>query len=311
MDTIKISTQVELDKLSYPLKANLDLRKWSDHDVNLSGVTVEGNVDLRKTRVKGGVNLSKATVKGNINLSKMIASYVSLDGATVGSADLFRAIVGNVNLPRTSINYARLVNMIVDYIDWSKSFVRGGVNLFGARVNGDVVLSTASISGVELSSAIVRGNVNLYSAYVSCNMNLSKTIVRGTVNLLGALVEGNICLSGAILRGNIHLASAIVQRIFDNQAPKISSLDAKILAAIENGGHLKMNNWHTCATTHCRAGWAVTVAGKAGLNLEKRLGTAGAAAALYTSAGLPIPNFYNQNNDKVLAQIKGAANAQR
>ena len=42
-----------------------------------------------------------------------------------------------------------------------------------------------------------------------------------------------------------------------------------------------MDSWHTCETTHCRAGWVVTLAGKEGKELERRLGTALAANKIY------------------------------
>ena len=31
-----------------------------------------------------------------------------------------------------------------------------------------------------------------------------------------------------------------------------------------------MGSWHACETTHCRAGWAIHLAGKAGYDLEKK-----------------------------------------
>jgi hypothetical protein len=85
-------------------------------------------------------------------------------------------------------------------------------------------------------------------------------------------------------------------------------LDSKILAAIESGGKLNMNKWHTCKTTHCRAGWAITIAGDAGAELEKKLGSAGAGALIYAASypGQSIPNFY-ANDEDALADIKARA----
>jgi len=41
-----------------------------------------------------------------------------------------------------------------------------------------------------------------------------------------------------------------------------------------------MDSWHTCNTTHCRAGWIVHLAGKEGYELEKETNTSFAAMVL-------------------------------
>ena len=64
-----------------------------------------------------------------------------------------------------------------------------------------------------------------------------------------------------------------------------------------------------CGSTHCRAGWVVTLAGKPGRDLEKEIGT-GAAAALIYMASDPdleqIPNWVASNED-ALADIQAMA----
>jgi hypothetical protein len=45
------------------------------------------------------------------------------------------------------------------------------------------------------------------------------------------------------------------------QIPIVPDLDRKVYEATKDG-HLDMGKWHTsCGTTHCRAGWAVALAG--------------------------------------------------
>lgn len=91
--------------------------------------------------------------------------------------------------------------------------------------------------------------------------------------------------------------------------PIIPQIDAAILAAIGMGGYLDMSWWHTCDTTHCRAGWTVTLAGDAGAALEKQIGTNAAAAFIYARSrpGQPVPDWYASDED-ALADIRvGAA----
>jgi hypothetical protein len=69
-----------------------------------------------------------------------------------------------------------------------------------------------------------------------------------------------------------------------------------------------MNAPHTCETTHCRAGWAVTLAGEAGKALEARFNWELAAMLIYRESGSPInpARFYDSNED-ALADMKRLA----
>ena len=53
------------------------------------------------------------------------------------------------------------------------------------------------------------------------------------------------------------------------------------LKAIEDGGKLDMSTWHRCGTTHCRAGWAITLAGAAGDSEVATVFRAGKRQGLY------------------------------
>ena len=64
--------------------------------------------------------------------------------------------------------------------------------------------------------------------------------------------------------------------------PIIESIHSSVLSAIESEGcYLAMSGWHTCNTTHCRAGWVVHLAGDAGYKLEKSTSTEFAAKMIY------------------------------
>jgi hypothetical protein len=72
---------------------------------------------------------------------------------------------------------------------------------------------------------------------------------------------------------------------------------------------LDMSDWHTCETTHCRAGWVVTLAGKEGLDLEKKLGPGAAATLIYLKSDPKlerIPSF-NSSNETAMADMKRLA----
>ena len=88
--------------------------------------------------------------------------------------------------------------------------------------------------------------------------------------------------------------------------PVVEQLDAKILAAIETGGMLEMGSWHQCETTHCRGGWAVTLAGEPGKQLEECYGVEDAARRIYLASTGRCPWFFD-SNEGALADIRAQA----
>lgn len=71
------------------------------------------------------------------------------------------------------------------------------------------------------------------------------------------------------------------------KVPIIEGIHKKVLDAVSNTGSLDMSRWHSCETTHCRAGWVVTLAGEEGKKLEDKTTTAFAAMQIY-HASSPI-----------------------
>ena len=69
-----------------------------------------------------------------------------------------------------------------------------------------------------------------------------------------------------------------------------------VYAAAAQPGALDMDSWHhACGTTHCRAGWVITLAGDGGKALEWALGTPAAAALIYQASDPKlerVPDFY-------------------
>ena len=148
---------------------------------------------------------------------------------------------------------------------------------------------------------------NLCSANL-CSANLCSANLRGA-NLCSADLRGaNLC--SADLRGadlcRANLCRANLCRAKGVTAPVIPNLDDAILAAIESGGTLNMDSWHTCETTHCRAGWAVHLAGVAGQALEDRVGPSAAGALIYHASTGHVPDFM-ASNEAALADIRACA----
>jgi hypothetical protein len=75
-----------------------------------------------------------------------------------------------------------------------------------------------------------------------------------------------------------------------------------------------MRTWHTCETTHCRAGWVVTLAGDDGKKLESFYNTELAAMMIYDASapGYKInPARFYDTGDAALADMKSLADAEK
>jgi uncharacterized protein YjbI with pentapeptide repeats len=186
--------------------------------------------------------------------------------------------------------------------------VKERVDLRGAYLSGanlrDAYLSGADLRGADLSDADLS------------DANLSEADLRGAylsgADLRGADLRG-ADLSGADLRGadlrGADLSGAYLSGANLSGVPKIANIHQSIYAAASKEGALNMGGWHACDTTHCRAGWVVTLAGEGGRALEWAMGTPAAAAIIYVASDPKLerlPDFY-ADNEAALADMKKMA----
>ncbi len=161
-----------------------------------------------------------------------------------------------------------------------------GADLSGADLSG-AVLRDADLRGADLRGAVLRDAV------------LRDAVLRDA-DLRGADLRG-ADLSGAVLRDAVLRGAGI---------PVVKNLDAEILKVVTEGsGKLEMGGWHTCETTHCRAGWAIHLAGKPGYDLEREIGSCAAGALIYHASTGRVPNFF-AGNDEAMQDIKACAEKQ-
>jgi hypothetical protein len=223
-----------------------------------------------------------------------------LSGAVLSGADLSDAVLSGADLSGADLSGAVLSGAVLSGADLSGA-VLSGADLSGADLSG-AVLSGADLSGADLSDAVLSG------------ADLSGADLSGAV-LSGADLSG-ADLSDAVLSG------ADLSKILE-EVPLIPNIDAAILAAIEankakgtNG--LDMGSWHGdeskanegewCQTTHCRAGYAICLAGKKGFELEEKFGPANAGMFLYmkSTPDEKIPNW-SASNASAMADMQERA----
>jgi hypothetical protein len=167
-------------------------------------------------------------------------------------------------------------------------------------------LRDANLRSADLRSADLRG-ADLRDA------NLRSADLRGA-DLRGAdLRDANLRdanLRSADLRDADLRDADLRSADLGDDIPIIENIDKRILSACTSEGcKLDMSAWHTCKTTHCRAGWAIALAGNAGMALEAKLGSACAGSLIYAKSrpDKRIPNFYASDEDAMADLIACAA----
>lgn len=76
------------------------------------------------------------------------------------------------------------------------------------------------------------------------------------------------------------------------EVPVVPELHQAMEAVTRDRAALDMSQWHSCATTHCRAGWAITLAGEAGKRLEEKVGSFLAGCLIYDKSTGYVPHFF-------------------
>jgi hypothetical protein len=92
--------------------------------------------------------------------------------------------------------------------------------------------------------------------------------------------------------------------------PVIPNIHQAIYAAASAPGALEMGDIHTCEKTHCRGGWAIALAGKAGFALQDFYNWELAAMLIYDASDPSFkinPARFYDGNDAALADMKRLA----
>jgi hypothetical protein len=228
-----------------------------------------------------GANLADANL-ADANLARAYLAGANLADANLARANLAGANLADANLARAYLAGANLADANL-----------AGANLAGANL-ADAYLADAYLAGANLADANL-ADANLVGA------NLARA------NLADAYLADAYLARAYLVGANLETLA----KVDPKDIPVVENIDAKILAAIEAGGTLNMGSWHTCETTHCRAGWAIHLAGEAGYALEKRFGPQHAGAMIYRASrpGQHAPHFFATDAD-ALADIRKCADEQ-
>ena len=229
----------------------------------------------------------------------------NLLGANLLGANLIRADFWGANLQGAYLWDAKLQ----------------GAGFWGAILR-DASLQYADLEGANLTDADLM-RANLTNAKLQDANLADANLIRANLadaglmraDLTGANLEGadltDADLTDAGLDGAWFSLAKLKGAKLPYDAPVVPNIHKK-LAPVVNKDSFDMGEWH-CETTHCRAGWVVTLAGKPGRDLEEKIGTDAAAALIYMASDPEleqIPNWYADNDD-ALADIQAMAEASK
>jgi len=282
-----------------------------------------------------GANLADAYLTG-ANLTDANLTDANLTGANLTDANLTRAYLAGANLTDADLADANLTDANLT-----------DANLTDANLTG-AYLARAYLAGADLADAYLAGaylaraylaDADLAGAYLAgaylagadlAGANLADANLAGAnladANLAGANLAGADLADAKNVPANTEAGPSepyerkpTAERLAERAAryrarhpevPVVAALDAKILSVLEsNSGKLEMSAWHSCETTHCRAGWAITLAGVDGKELEQKYGPQCAGTMIYRASTGRVPHFF-ASNERALADIREQAATQ-
>src|SRR5579872_3205025 len=303
--------------------ADRDERKGTMKIEHRNGTTLwEGETENLKAAVLAAIKAGAYLRGADLGGAYLRGAY--LGDADLGGADLGGADLGGADLGGASLGDAYLRDAYLLGANLGDAYL-GGAYLLGADLRGadlgDAYLGGAHLGGANLGGADLRGadvgganlgganlgGANLGDAYLG-GANLGGAYLRDARNAPASLADHLDPETPYVRKRRARQEHAALYRQHHPEVPVVERLDAQILAAIEGrGGVLDMANWHTCETTHCRAGWAVHLAGKAGYELEEKLGGAEyAGRAIYRASTGRSPYFF-ASNERALEDIRRCA----
>jgi hypothetical protein len=225
-----------------------------------------------------GADLARANLTG-ADLTGANLTDANLTDANLARANLTDANLTDANLARANLTDANLAGADLTGANLTDAYL-ARANLTGANLT-DAYLARANLTGANLTDARHK------PASLADHQDPSQPYERP---------------QGALTRQE-HAAR---YRERHPDVPVVEHLDARILAAVDSGGSLEMSRWHVCETTHCRAGWAVHLAGEAGYALERKLGAECAGRAIYRASTGRAPYFF-ASTEEALEDLRRCA----
>jgi hypothetical protein len=263
---------------------------------NLAGANL-ARADMSDANLAGadmsGANMADANLAGahlvRADLADAYLAGADMSGADMAGANMADANLAGANLARADMSDANLADANLARAYMADAYMAGAY------------LADADLAGADMAGADMAG-ADLAGAYMAGARNVPAGIAAETP-------AEPYARRPPMPESPADRARRYRERCPD--VPVVEHLDARILSLVEAGeGRLEMSAWHTCETTHCRAGWAIHLAGEQGRRLEERHGPAVAGAMIYRASTGRVPHFH-ASNERALEDIRRCADMQK
>lgn len=260
-------------------------------------VLAEGNGAIsRVIRTSDQVNFDYADLRNiTLEFEKLSHRGLSFRSADFSGTNCYATDFSGVDLSRANFSGANL----------SQTIFRRAI------LNGAIFTRTTKFSGTVFESADLTEADFRNTQFNPCDRVFFNSANLSRATFHNADLHQNADLYGAKFT-NANLEGCNLKILGVDYIPVISNIDAAILSAIQGTEcYLDLENWHStnsCETRHCRAGWAIVLAGKAGAELETFLGAELAGTLIYAASGSnPSPDFFCSDEDLVFQDMKDRA----
>jgi hypothetical protein len=225
-----------------------------------------------------GADLAGADLAG-ADLAGADLARANLAGADLADADLARANLAGADLARANLAGADLARANLARANLADANL-AGANLAGANLAG------ADLAGADLADADLADARNVPTGIEKKDPPEPYKRATGPTD---------------------YAARAAHYRELHPNVPIVENLDKRILGVIESGvGKLDMSQWHSCETTHCRAGWAIHLAGERGYALEREYSSQTAGRMIYLASTGRSAHFF-ASNERALEDLRRRA----
>jgi hypothetical protein len=196
------SRSLHADALAWLCTDPAATAKINYRGVRLSGMRIEGELNLSEARLNLLFSATKCAFDGEIVLNGARLRWFVLNGSSINSLT------------------ARRTQFDAD-VSLSEGFVaKGPVDLSTATISGDLSCGNAQIETLVAKQAKIEGRVNLWQTVAKGPIDLSSAIIRGdlacesahieTLDAKDARIEGRVTLGQTVAK-SVNLSSATIR----------------------------------------------------------------------------------------------------
>lgn len=178
--------------------------------------------------------------------------------------------------------------------------VKETINLLERKINGD---DPTREEWRGITNAITTAITNAYALTNANVLTSAYAYALTSANVLASAYA--YALTNASASANAYDIATVdyIISLLGDDLVAYPNIDKLVLNAIKKEGNsLNMSSWHSCETTHCRAGWEVVIT-EQGRELEKYFGTCMAATIIHKKSTGKTVDYY-ATKDEVMLDLR-------